>query len=77
MSSGKFKVGEFEGGLLDTEHAAEFVGLSPATLKWWRTRNRKCGPPYFRLHKNAIRYSRADLEVWLRERRVRNEVLNG
>lgn len=62
---------------MSTKEAAAFLGLSPDTLKWWRTRNRSASPPYFRLHHHAIRYSRADLERWLSGRRVENEVVNG
>lgn len=42
--------------------AAEYLGLSPATLSRWRS----CGNqgPSFRKFGGAIRYARADLEVY-------------
>jgi Helix-turn-helix domain len=60
-------------GLLDTVQAAAFLGLCPNQLEQWRSRRARGGPPFLRVAKHAIRYSRLDLEQWLRARRVEAE----
>jgi hypothetical protein len=61
------------GRLLGTRDAAAFLRLSPATLRWWRVKGHRAGPTYYKLHKNAVRYSREDLMAWLHERRHGSE----
>ncbi|MGH9378175.1 MAG: helix-turn-helix transcriptional regulator [Terriglobia bacterium] len=61
---------EKHGTLLRTEEAALVLSVSPATLRWWRVKGHRGGPPFYKLHKSAVRYSRYDLMRWLRERRV-------
>jgi hypothetical protein len=56
--------------MLTTREVAAYIALRPATLKFWRTRREKKGPPYYRLHRAAIRYRMKDLERWLREHRI-------
>lgn len=47
--------------------AAQYLGVAPATLRQWRCQKR--GPVY---HKSGrtVRYSRSDLERWIRSSRV-------
>ncbi|MGH9350875.1 MAG: helix-turn-helix transcriptional regulator [Terriglobia bacterium] len=66
-----------EGALLNTEQAAAFLGLSPDTLKFWRVNGHQNGPPFYKLHRRAVRYSMDDLKAWLRLRRVESEAENG
>lgn len=49
--------------------AAEYLGLSPATLAKMRCRGG--GPCYFSLGRKVL-YERATLDAWLEERRARN-----
>lgn len=47
--------------------AAEYLGVQPSTLRGWRVDKR--GPVY---HKSgrSVRYSRADLDDWLKNNKV-------
>ena len=49
----------------DPKHAARYVGVTQATLRFWRSRGE--GPRYFRAGK-LIRYRRVDLDSWIEER---------
>lgn len=60
-------------GLMNTKEAAAYLGLSSATLRFWRVRKHRSGPAYYKLHKGAVRYSCEDLEGWLRDLRVEGE----
>lgn len=51
--------------MLDTKKAANYLGLSVATLEAWRTRGG--GPVFLKLGK-AVRYRIADLESFLNAR---------
>ena len=57
--------------LLTTRQAADFLGVSPATLEYWRSRRPGQGPPYFRLGArrpgSPIRYSLGTLRRYLRQ----------
>ncbi len=55
-----------EPGALSTPLAAEYVGLSPATLETMRIRGG--GPPFSKLGRRVV-YRREDLDEWLTERR--------
>jgi len=57
-------------GLLNENQAAEHLRLKPRALQSWRTRGG--GPPYLRIGHRTVRYSLADLEVWLESRRFEN-----
>lgn len=48
--------------LLDTEAAAEYLGVRPQTLANWRYLGR--GPRYYRVV-SLVKYDRADLDAWL------------
>ena len=52
--------------MTDSE-AAEYLGISPMTLRIWRTK--KKGPKY---HKNGkvVRYARSDLDAYLKKSEV-------
>lgn len=52
----------------DTRQAAEYVGLSPSTLRKDRC-TRNLGIPFHKAGSKAV-YSREDLDHWLRSRRV-------
>lgn len=53
--------------LLTTEQAAEWLTVTPAALRAWRTRGG--GPAWIKLG-NLVRYDVADLRAWLTENRV-------
>ena len=55
--------------LLDNDQAAQFLGLGRRTLENWRVSGD--GPPFLRVGR-SVRYSPADLEAWLKERRFRS-----
>ena len=57
--------------MLDTQQAAELLGLRPQTLHDWRCRCK--GPSYHRLGTRAVRYRVADLRAWADARRVESE----
>jgi excisionase family DNA binding protein len=54
---------------LTTLEAAQYLGLSKATLEVWRLRAKRGeishAPPYAKLGR-LVRYSRADLDAWQR-----------
>lgn len=52
-------------GALPTPEAAEYLGLSPATLETLRTRGG--GPPFVKLGRRVV-YRREDLDAWIAER---------
>ena len=51
---------------LSTRDAAAYMGVSAAFLEIARHRGE--GPPYTRVNR-AIRYSRAELDAWLRDKK--------
>jgi len=56
--------------LLATHEVAALLGLSEATLRFWR--HRRQGPPYVKCGE-AVRYRLSDLELWLSEHTVSPE----
>lgn len=48
--------------LLNTQEAAQYLGLHPQTLNQWR--HEKMGPVYYKLQ-YGIRYKREDLDSYL------------
>jgi hypothetical protein len=55
---------------LTSPEAARYIGMSDAWLRQSRMRGAtKDAPPYFKISK-AVRYRRADLDVWLERHRV-------
>ena len=61
--------------LLDTRQAASVLGLQPGTLETWRWRGD--GPPHVRLSARAVRYRRADLDVFIQQQTRRSTSDNG
>lgn len=59
---------EPEISLLTELEAADWLAMSPHTLRTWRSDG--VGPPYLKLRTGAIRYSQTDLTVWATEHRV-------
>jgi predicted DNA-binding transcriptional regulator AlpA len=58
--------------LLNTDQAANYLGLSVDTLQGWRCRDpkRAGGPPFIKLNEITVRYRRCALEAWLDSRTV-------
>ena len=54
----------------DTEGAARYLGLSPATLATKRCRGG--GPTYVKYDEGAVRYLKSDLDAYRRACRVTN-----
>lgn len=52
---------------LNTSEAADYLGVHPLTLGNWRKKH--TGPPYYRMGR-LIQYTTADLDKYLRDRRV-------
>ena len=53
--------------LLTTREAAEYMGISPATLALWRNGANPTGPKIVRLGPSLIRYSPSDLDAFLEQ----------
>lgn len=52
---------------MDEAEAAEYLGMSRATLRCWRSLGR--GPAFHKYSRN-VRYSKSDLDAWLALNRV-------
>ena len=57
-------------GLINTEAVAELLGLSPATLRLWRSTGK--GPQFVK-RGGAVRYRTEDLEEWVASHIVKPE----
>jgi len=53
--------------LLTHKEAAEKLGIVPATLSVWRSRDK--GPAYFKIGA-AVRYRADDIDAWVETRRI-------
>ncbi len=51
---------------LTTSAAARYLGVSAATLRFWRANNE--GPKYFRAGDRLVRYRKVDLDRWIESR---------
>lgn len=49
--------------LLATSEASRLLGIHASTLKSWRVRGRRAGPPFVKLQR-LVRYWRSDLLRW-------------
>jgi predicted DNA-binding transcriptional regulator AlpA len=49
-----------------TPGASRYVGVSEATLRFWRANGE--GPKYFHAGDRLVRYRRIDLDTWIEER---------
>jgi len=57
--------------LLTSSQVAKRLLLTEQMLRVWRKQG--TGPPYFKLGHHTVRYSVADLEIWLAEKKNTNE----
>ncbi|MEU5162950.1 helix-turn-helix domain-containing protein [Streptomyces sp. NPDC020875] len=57
-------------GWYTTEELAALLRVDPSTLRRWRTARPRQGPPHVPLTGRVTLYSAADVERWLRQRRV-------
>ncbi len=53
--------------LLDEAEAANWIGITPRTLRLWR---RTRGVPHYKITGKVIRYSPDDLMAWFEKHRV-------
>ncbi|MFE7129697.1 helix-turn-helix transcriptional regulator [Streptomyces sp. NPDC057638] len=53
-----------------TEELAALLRVDPSTLRRWRTARPHQGPPHVPLTDRVTLYSAADVERWLRQRRI-------
>jgi excisionase family DNA binding protein len=51
---------------LATPGASRYLGVSEATLRFWRANGE--GPKYFHAGDRLVRYRRVDLDTWIEER---------
>ncbi|MEU3624811.1 DNA-binding protein [Amycolatopsis coloradensis] len=59
-----------DGKWLSTEDVAGLLHVDPSTVRRWRTARPPQGPPFVPLSERLIVYSAADVDAWLRSRRV-------
>ncbi|WP_326836006.1 helix-turn-helix domain-containing protein [Amycolatopsis rhabdoformis] len=59
-----------DGPWFTTEELGELLGVDPSTVRRWRTSRPPQGPPFVQLSERVTVYSAADVEAWLRSRRV-------
>jgi excisionase family DNA binding protein len=57
-------------GTMNSLEAAEYLGVSVATLKRWR--GQEAGPPYIQMGERLIRYRQTDLDRWILSNRKEN-----
>lgn len=57
-----------QSNLLDTEQAADYLGVTPRTLEVWRCVKRH-DIPYIKVGR-LVKYRQADLDAWLASRTV-------
>ena len=50
---------------MTTREVAELLGISPATLRWWRATGGKVGPPSITLGTRSVKYRRASVMAWI------------
>ena len=53
-----------------TDELAELLGVDPSSVRRWRTARPPQGPPFVKVSSRVTMYSAADIEAWLRSRRV-------
>lgn len=53
-----------------TEELAELLGVDPSSVRRWRTARPPQGPAFVRVSARVTIYNAADVETWLRSRRV-------
>jgi len=55
--------------LLSESQVAKLLNVSKKTLQTWRLRG--CGPKFVKLNQ-AVRYKKADIEEWIRNKTVKS-----
>jgi len=58
----------------NTEEAAALLSLAPGTLVSYRTKGG--GPPFYRIGRNSVKYTYADLRAWMLTKRVEPQTRN-
>ena len=53
--------------MLSTQEAAEYIGASEGTLRYWRHLADGTGPKSFRIGKKLVYYAIDDLDQWLQD----------
>jgi predicted DNA-binding transcriptional regulator AlpA len=53
-----------------TDQLAQMLGIDASSLRRWRTTEPLQGPPFVRLSARRTIYNAADVEAWLKVRRV-------
>lgn len=53
-----------------TDELAELLGVDASSVRRWRTARPPQGPPFVKVSARVTMYSAADIETWLRSRRV-------
>jgi hypothetical protein len=51
--------------MLDTDELADFIRVSPDTLRYWRHIDK--GPAYFKMGGRKVYYRQEDVDAWLEE----------
>ena len=60
--------------LIDTNEAAQRMGIAPATLHWWRWAASPDQPPAVRVGKRGVRYRASDIAKWIASRETKAKV---
>jgi hypothetical protein len=64
-------IGPVWGDLLTECETAQFLRVSPDTLRYWRRKALRRGPNYVKIERRLVRYRLKDLETYLKRRTVR------
>jgi predicted DNA-binding transcriptional regulator AlpA len=57
--------------LIDTQEAAQRMGIAPATLCWWRWNGSPDQPPPVRVGHRSVRYRASDVAAWIANRQIK------
>lgn len=64
-------------GWLTNEEAAELMGLTPGTLRSYRTPGHRRSPSFYRTQSGTVYYKRSDVMAWCDSRRASSENRKG
>jgi hypothetical protein len=53
-----------------TEEVAQMLHVDASSLRRWRTARPPQGPPFVQISDRVVRYSRTDVEAYMRAKRV-------
>jgi predicted DNA-binding transcriptional regulator AlpA len=59
-----------DGRWFTTEELGALLGVDASTVRRWRTSKPPQGPPFVQLSDRVTVYSAADVETWLRSKRI-------